>query len=123
MGPHGLHRMAYAEWGDADNPRVVLCAHGLTRNGRDFDDLAQVLADDFRVVCPDVVGRGRSDWLGVKSDYGFPLYVADMITLIARLDVKQLSWVGTSMGASSACSSPASRIRRSRAWCSMMWGR
>ena len=50
MGPHGLHRMAYAEWGDADNPRVVLCAHGLTRNGRDFDDLAQVLADDFRVV-------------------------------------------------------------------------
>ncbi|HQZ01167.1 MAG TPA: alpha/beta hydrolase [Thauera sp.] len=98
IGPHGLHRMAYTEWGDPDNPRVVLCAHGLTRNGRDFDDLAQTLADDFRVVCPDVVGRGRSDWLGVKSDYGFPLYVSDMITLIARLDVQQLSWVGTSMG-------------------------
>lgn len=98
IGPHGLHRMAYVEWGDRDNPRVVICLHGLTRNGRDFDDLARALADDFRVVCPDVVGRGRSDWLGVKSDYGFPLYVSDMITLIARLDVDKVSWVGTSMG-------------------------
>ena len=90
--------MAYTEWGAPDNPRVVVCVHGLTRNGRDFDDLAQALADDFRVVCPDVVGRGRSDWLAVKTDYGFPLYVADMITLIARLNVEQVSWVGTSMG-------------------------
>jgi pimeloyl-ACP methyl ester carboxylesterase len=98
IGPHGLHRMAYTEWGEADNPRVVVCAHGLTRNGRDFDDLAQALAADFRVVCPDVVGRGRSDWLGVKEDYGFPLYLADMITLIARLNVEQVDWVGTSMG-------------------------
>ena len=98
IGPHGLHRMAYAEWGDPHNPRVVICVHGLTRNGRDFDDLAQSLADDFRVICPDVVGRGRSDWLGVKGDYGFPLYVSDMVTLIARLDVEHVSWVGTSMG-------------------------
>ena len=58
MGPHGLHRMAYTEWGDRDNPRVVVCAHGLTRNGRDFDDLA--LAEDFRVICPDVAGRGAA---------------------------------------------------------------
>ncbi len=98
LGPHGLHRMAYAEWGRPDNPRVVVCVHGLTRNGRDFDDLARALADDFRVICPDVVGRGRSDWLGVKADYGFPLYVSDMITLIARLDVEHVHWVGTSMG-------------------------
>ncbi|WP_341645158.1 alpha/beta fold hydrolase [Thauera sp. SDU_THAU2] len=98
IGPHGLHRMAYTEWGDADNPRVLICVHGLTRNGRDFDDLAQALADDFRVVCPDVVGRGRSDWLGVKEDYGFPLYVSDMIALIARLNAEQVDWVGTSMG-------------------------
>ncbi|CAL94130.1 alpha/beta fold hydrolase [Azoarcus olearius] len=98
IGPHGLHRMAYTEWGGPRNPRVVICAHGLTRNGRDFDDLARVLARDYRVVCPDVVGRGRSDWLGVKADYGFPLYVADMVTLIARLDVPQVHWVGTSMG-------------------------
>jgi pimeloyl-ACP methyl ester carboxylesterase len=98
VGPHGLHRMAYTEWGEPDNPQVLICAHGLTRNGRDFDDLAQAMSDRYRVVCPDVVGRGRSDWLGVKSDYGFPLYVADMVTLIARLNVESVHWVGTSMG-------------------------
>lgn len=96
--PHGLHRIAYTEWGAPDNPRVLLCVHGLTRNGRDFDELARALADDFRVICPDVVGRGRSDWLAVKADYGFPQYVADMVTLIARLDVAELDWLGTSMG-------------------------
>jgi len=55
----GLHRMAYTEWGDRDNPKVLICVHGLTRNGRDFDFLARSLARDYRVVCPDVVGRGR----------------------------------------------------------------
>ncbi|HAF55479.1 MAG TPA: alpha/beta hydrolase [Thauera sp.] len=98
MGPHGLHRMAYTEWGDPENPRVLVCVHGLTRNGRDFDDLARALSDEYRVVCPDVVGRGRSDWLAVKADYGFPVYVNDMVTLIARLNVEQVHWVGTSMG-------------------------
>ena len=98
IGPHGLHRMAYVEWGAPDNPRVLVCVHGLTRNGRDFDYLAQALQDQYRVVCPDVVGRGRSDWLGVKSDYGFPLYVSDMVTLLARLNAKTVHWVGTSMG-------------------------
>ena len=97
-GPHGLHRMAYTEWGDPSNPRVLVCVHGLTRNGRDFDDLARALDGDYRVVCPDVVGRGRSDWLADKADYGFPVYVADMVTLIARLDVEEVHWVGTSMG-------------------------
>jgi len=98
IGPHGLHRMAYTEWGDPANRRVLVCVHGLTRNGRDFDFLAQALAGHYRVVCPDVVGRGRSDWLGMKSDYGFPLYVSDMITLLARLDADTVHWVGTSMG-------------------------
>ncbi len=98
MGPHGLHRMAYREWGDPVNPRVLICAHGLTRNGRDFDTLASVLCRDYRVVCPDVAGRGRSEWLAVKDDYALPLYVSDMITLIARLDVESVHWVGTSMG-------------------------
>lgn len=95
---HGLHRMAYTEWGDPANPRVLVCVHGLTRNGRDFDFLAAALANDYRVVCPDVVGRGRSDWLKIKAGYGFPQYVADMVTLIARLDVPTVHWVGTSMG-------------------------
>ncbi len=95
---HGLHRMAYTEWGDAKNPRVLICLHGLTRCGRDFDFLAQALADRYRVVCPDVVGRGKSEWLAVKDDYQIPQYVADMVTLIARLDVPSVHWLGTSMG-------------------------
>jgi len=94
----GLHRMAYTEWGDPGNPRVLICVHGLTRCSRDFDFLAQALADEYRVVCPDVVGRGCSDWLKVKSLYGMPQYVADMVTLIARLDVEEVHWLGTSMG-------------------------
>ena len=94
----GLHRMAYTEWGDPKNPDVVVCVHGLTRNGRDFDTLAQALARSYRVVCPDVVGRGVSDWLKEPSGYGFPQYVADMLVLLARLNVKQVQWVGTSMG-------------------------
>ena len=98
IGPSGLHRMAYTEWGEPANPRVLLCVHGLTRNGRDFDSLAAVMSRDYRVVCPDVVGRGRSEWLRVKDGYALPQYVADMITLIARLDVDTVQWVGTSMG-------------------------
>jgi pimeloyl-ACP methyl ester carboxylesterase len=94
----GLHRMAYWEWGDAANPRVVLCVHGLARQGRDFDTLAQALCADFRVVCPDVVGRGRSDWLADPMGYQIPNYVADMVTLLARIDAHKLHWVGTSMG-------------------------
>ena len=96
--PKGLHRMAYWEWGAQDNPRVVVCVHGLSRQGRDFDTLAQALSGDFRVICPDVVGRGRSDWLPDPMLYAVPTYVADMVTLLARLNVEQVSWVGTSMG-------------------------
>ncbi|GAB1579665.1 alpha/beta fold hydrolase [Bordetella petrii] len=96
--PAGLHRMAYCEWGDPDNDRVLLCVHGLTRTGRDFDHLARRLAGDFRVVCPDVVGRGRSDWLAAPAGYTVPQYVSDMVTLIARLRPATLAWVGTSMG-------------------------
>lgn len=98
LDSRGLHRMAYWEWGDAANVRVLVCVHGLTRQGRDFDTLAQDLAREYRVVCPDVVGRGRSDWLQDPSGYAIPAYVADMVTLIARLGVPQVDWVGTSMG-------------------------
>ena len=94
----GLHRMAYAEWGERDNPEVVVCVHGLSRNGRDFDTLARALAATHRVICPDIVGRGLSDHLPDHRGYVFPQYVADCITLFARLDVERLSWVGTSMG-------------------------
>ncbi|MGE5465957.1 MAG: alpha/beta fold hydrolase [Ignavibacteria bacterium] len=98
LSPAGFHDMAYVEWGAPDNPRVVVCVHGLTRCARDFDFLAQALAADYRVVCPDVAGRGRSDWLKDKALYAIPQYAADMATLIARLDVESVDWVGTSMG-------------------------
>lgn len=96
--PAGLHRMAYREWGDTAAP-VLVCAHGLTRCARDFDALAAAMADRYRVVCPDVAGRGDSDWLADPMLYQLPQYVADMVTLIARLDVEAVHWVGTSMGA------------------------
>lgn len=90
--------MAYTEWGAVDNPRVLICVHGLTRLGRDFDRLARAMAPEYRIVCPDVVGRGRSGRLRDPTRYVVPQYVADMVTLIARLDVEQVDWVGTSMG-------------------------
>jgi len=98
LGPHGFHNLSYYEWGDAENPRVLICVHGLTRNGRDFDELAQALSKEYRVICPDVVGRGRSGWLANKADYGYPLYCSDMAALIARSGAEQVDWVGTSMG-------------------------
>lgn len=98
LSPGGLHAMRYVEWGDPHNPRVLLCVHGLTRSGRDFDRLARVLARDWRIVCPDVAGRGRSDWLRNPAHYQISQYTADMVTLIARLDVPSVAWLGTSMG-------------------------
>ena len=96
--PAGLHRMAYREWGDPRNRDVLVCVHGLTRSGRDFDELARTLCAQWRVVCPDVVGRGDSDRLADPKLYTWAQYVADMVTLIARLDVETVNWLGTSMG-------------------------
>lgn len=123
LDPHGFHEVAYTEWGDEEASRIVLCVHGLTRNSRDFDALAAALSLHFRVACMDVVGRGRSDWLEHGEDYGFSLYQSDAAALIARLtavrrlvspargwrrffgqqdasylDLRQVDWVGTSMG-------------------------
>lgn len=98
------HRMAYWEWGDAQAPHVVLCVHGLSRQGRDFDLLAQALVaragGSVRVICPDVVGRGQSDWLADPMGYQLPTYAADMLALLAVLQptTQTLDWVGTSMG-------------------------
>ena len=98
LDSRGLHRMAYWQWGDTANPKVLVCVHGLTRQGRDFDTLARALCAEYRVVCPDVVGRGRSDWLADPMGYTLPTYVADMVCLLARLDAQVVDWVGTSMG-------------------------
>jgi pimeloyl-ACP methyl ester carboxylesterase len=98
----GLHRMSYKEWGEQDNPNVLLCVHGVTRVGDDFDNLARALAGDYRVVCPDVVGRGRSGWLKNPQLYRIPQYVSDMVTLLARVlangERQTVDWLGTSMG-------------------------
>lgn len=115
LGPHGFHRLVYWEWPGPAGARTVICAHGLTRNGRDFDALAQALSAKCRVVCPDFPGRGQSPWLGDPADYGYPLYVADMAALIARLDVETVDWVGTSMGGLIGmllAAQPGSPIRR-----------
>ena len=97
LNPRGFHTIAYTEWGAPDRPALV-CVHGMTRNARDFDMLAAALEGSWRVVCPDVAGRGSSDWLPDHHDYGYPQYLADMTALIARLDVESVDWVGTSMG-------------------------
>lgn len=94
----GVHRMAYWEWGDPDNDRILLCVHGLTRTGRDFDDIALAMSGEYRVVCPDIVGRGASDFLLNPSLYAVPQYVSDIFTLLARINGKTLDWIGTSMG-------------------------
>ena len=98
LSPTGFHDMVYFEWGDPRNSKVLFCVHGLTRCGRDFDDLARAMMDTYRVVCPEVVGRGRSDWLRDKTLYGVQQYASDMTTLLARVDADTVHWVGTSMG-------------------------
>lgn len=103
--PLAGHRMAYWEWnstGNPQHPHVIVCVHGLSRQGRDFDVLAQALSQHARVVCPDVVGRGQSDWLADPAGYQVPVYAADMLALLAQLHqqapIETLDWVGTSMG-------------------------
>jgi pimeloyl-ACP methyl ester carboxylesterase len=101
--PAGLHRIAYKQWGDPANPRVLVCVHGVTRVSDDFDALAANLSDTYRVICPDVVGRGRSGRLALAGLYTVPQYVADMVTLIARVtnvpgSDGTVDWFGTSMG-------------------------
>lgn len=95
----GFHNVAFSDWGPLDADEVVVCVHGLTRQGRDFDILAARLADTgYRVVCPDLMGRGRSDRLKNTLDYVFPQYCADMGSLLAALGRKRVHWIGTSLG-------------------------
>jgi pimeloyl-ACP methyl ester carboxylesterase len=98
LSPAGLHSVAYKEWGDPDNQKVLVCVHGLTRVSGDFDVLAEALSQTYRVVCPDIVGRGKSGWLRDPQYYTVPQYAADMVTLIARLNVPTVDFIGTSMG-------------------------
>lgn len=101
--------MAYWQWGQADSANVVVCVHGLSRQGRDFDVLARALVEQgagrpggLRVVCVDVVGRGESDWLKDPMGYQLRTYAGDMLALLGQLHAQApmtaLDWVGTSMG-------------------------
>lgn len=98
ISPCGPHMMSYKEWGQEDNPDILMCVHGLTRVSDDFDTLAQALSDRYRIICPDIVGRGRSSWLKDATYYILPVYVNDVLRLITHERVRQLSWLGTSMG-------------------------
>ena len=98
LAPKALHRMAYVEWPGEQAARPVICVHGLTRNGRDFDRLAAALAGKRRVLCPDMPGRGKSDWLDAGEEYGYPLYISCVMNLLTRYGIEEVDWVGTSMG-------------------------
>jgi pimeloyl-ACP methyl ester carboxylesterase len=98
LSPHGFHRVVYYEWGEPANPRVAICVHGLGRNGRDFDTLADALSTTHRVLSVDMPGRGESEWLADPNDYVFPTYLTTLTALIARSGAEWVDWIGTSMG-------------------------
>jgi pimeloyl-ACP methyl ester carboxylesterase len=98
LGPSGFHRVVYSEWPGPAGAPTLMCVHGLTRNGKDFDAIAEALSAHYRMICPDMPGRGRSEWLKNGAEYAYPLYVQDCAALIARLDVGTVDWLGTSMG-------------------------
>ncbi len=98
--PEGYHRITYREYGDPQNNNVIICAHGLTRNSHDFDVIAEAICDEYRVITVNIVGRGTSDWLPNKALYTYHQYAADFSTLFAKLDVEEVTWIGTSLGGS-----------------------
>jgi pimeloyl-ACP methyl ester carboxylesterase len=114
-GSNQTRRMAVHDWGEITNPRVLVCVHGLSRNGRDFDIIADALSDRYRVLCPDVIGRGESDWYATASEYGIPNYVAAMQAMLNALAIREYDWIGTSMGGLIGMvmgASPSSGMRR-----------
>lgn len=97
LTPQGFHKIAYVEWGDLSHDALI-CVHALSRNGRDFDYLAQDLQESYRIVCPDLLGSGASDYVGNAEIYNFSQYLNDMVTLLARLGTEKIHWVGTCLG-------------------------
>lgn len=98
LNSSGFHKTAYTKWPNEDPGNTLICVHGLTRNGRDFDTLSHALYKDMTVVCPDIAGRGQSDWLQNPEDYNIFQYSRDMVGLLSHLGIEQTDWLGTSMG-------------------------
>lgn len=98
LSEEGFHRISYREWGRRGKKPTIICVHGVTRLAHDFDVLAEALSKDYHVVCPDIAGRGNSDWFHNHKHYNFTQYCADINALIARLDVEKVHYIGTSMG-------------------------
>jgi pimeloyl-ACP methyl ester carboxylesterase len=115
IGARACYRQAYVEWGAPETPNTLFCVHGLTRTGRDFDFIAAALEDSYRVLCPDVLGRGASDWSDNPEDYNLLQYVSDAMMVFARSGAASMDWLGTSMGGMigmTLASMPGSPIRR-----------
>jgi pimeloyl-ACP methyl ester carboxylesterase len=93
----GSYQLNYREWGDASNPDVLFCAHGFSRNCHDYDAFASRLSNQYRIICPDFPGRGKSDWLPVEA-YAYPTYVGSSLALLRHLGISKVDWLGTSMG-------------------------
>ncbi len=112
----GFHELHYTDWGRRSHRRVIVCAHGYSGNARDFDHLARELSGDARVICIDVAGRGESAWLASPVGYHFGQFIADIHSLLAHLELKEVEWIGTSMGGllgmllASQPSSPVTRL-------------
>ncbi len=104
----------YTEWG-AHHARVVIAWHGLARTGRDMDVLAEYLsapADGYRVVCPDTIGRGLSEWSPRPDDeYCLAFYAQQASALVDQLGLDRFDWVGTSMGGSIGIVAAAGALR------------
>lgn len=99
LGNSGFHRISYIQWlSEKPTNENIICVHGLTRNCRDFDPLAQALQQNANVYCPDIAGRGQSDWLLNPQNYGFPTYMADMAAFMSHIRKEKITWLGTSMG-------------------------
>lgn len=98
IGYKGFHRIYYRDWGKTTSAETVFCLHGLTRNSRDFDPLAAVLARKRRIVCPDLVGRGQSEWLADGDGYQLPQYNVDFNALVNRIGCETFDIIGTSLG-------------------------
>lgn len=94
----GFHKIIYKEWGRPNAESAIICVHGLTRNGRDFDFIAQHLKDTYHLICPDLVGRGQSDWFTDSKHYHVAQYIQDITVLLAKIEAKNIIWLGTSLG-------------------------